>query len=154
MLALTVRTTQLGGQTKLGVAVETRTARPDLPVPVRFSVDNISGSSGGLMFALQIYAALHGEHRGAGTSIAGTGTIAPDGSVGPIEGTEQKLIAAKRAGASVFLVPKENAADIASDEESTTTTEGAIRWLNYTVETELLMNEIEDSTTRMSRTRR
>ena len=26
--------------------------------------------------------------------------------------------------------------------------EGAVRWLNYTVETELLMNEIEDSTTR------
>jgi signal transduction histidine kinase len=33
------------------------------------------------------------------------------------------------------------------DEE---TLEGAIRWLNYTVETELLMNEIEDSTTRVS----
>lgn len=28
--------------------------------------------------------------------------------------------------------------------------EGAIRWLNYTVETELLMNEIADSTTRIS----
>jgi len=30
------------------------------------------------------------------------------------------------------------------------TLEGALRWLNYTVETELLMNEIEDSTTRIS----
>jgi signal transduction histidine kinase len=30
------------------------------------------------------------------------------------------------------------------------TLEGALRWLNYTVETELLMNEIEDSTTRVS----
>jgi signal transduction histidine kinase len=29
--------------------------------------------------------------------------------------------------------------------------DGAIRWLNYTVETELLMNEITDSTTRISR---
>jgi len=28
--------------------------------------------------------------------------------------------------------------------------EGAVRWLNYTVETELLMNEIADSTTRIS----
>src|SRR5207245_839514 len=28
--------------------------------------------------------------------------------------------------------------------------EGAIRWLNYTLETELLMNEVEDSTTRIS----
>ncbi|GGX88260.1 ATP-binding protein [Streptomyces minutiscleroticus] len=30
------------------------------------------------------------------------------------------------------------------------TLEGAVRWLTYTVETELLMNEIEDSTTRIS----
>jgi signal transduction histidine kinase len=28
--------------------------------------------------------------------------------------------------------------------------EGAVRWLNYTLETELLMNEIEDSTTRIT----
>ncbi|MGE5136162.1 MAG: ATP-binding protein [Gemmatimonadota bacterium] len=28
--------------------------------------------------------------------------------------------------------------------------DGAVRWMNYTVETELLMNEIEDSTTRVS----
>jgi signal transduction histidine kinase len=28
--------------------------------------------------------------------------------------------------------------------------EGALRWLNYTIDTELLMNEIEDSTTRVS----
>jgi signal transduction histidine kinase len=30
------------------------------------------------------------------------------------------------------------------------TLQGAVHWLNYTVETELLMNEIEDSTTRIS----
>jgi signal transduction histidine kinase len=30
------------------------------------------------------------------------------------------------------------------------TLDGALRWLNYTIETELLMNEIEDSTTRIS----
>ena len=30
------------------------------------------------------------------------------------------------------------------------TLEGAVRWLNYTLETELLMNEIEDATTRIS----
>jgi signal transduction histidine kinase len=37
---------------------------------------------------------------------------------------------------------------VATVDESTF--EGATRWLNYTVETELLMNEIEDSTTRIS----
>lgn len=35
----------------------------------------------------------------------------------------------------------------AADEE---TLQGAVHWLNYTVETELLMNEIEDSTSRIS----
>src|SRR5262249_57288773 len=30
------------------------------------------------------------------------------------------------------------------------TLDGAVRWLNYTVETELLMNDIEESTTRIS----
>ena len=30
------------------------------------------------------------------------------------------------------------------------TLEASLRWLNYTVDTELLMNEIEDSTTRIS----
>ncbi|MDT4983867.1 MAG: hypothetical protein QOF95_1357, partial [Pseudonocardiales bacterium] len=37
---------------------------------------------------------------------------------------------------------------VAAVDESTV--EGAIRWLNYTVETELLMDEIQDSTTRIS----
>jgi signal transduction histidine kinase len=36
------------------------------------------------------------------------------------------------------------------DTVDASTLEGAIRWLNYTVETELLMDEIHDSTTRVS----
>jgi signal transduction histidine kinase len=36
------------------------------------------------------------------------------------------------------------------DAVDATTLEGAVRWLNYTVETELLMDEIHDSTTRVS----
>jgi signal transduction histidine kinase len=37
-----------------------------------------------------------------------------------------------------------------ADRLDPSTFEGALRWLNYTLETELLMNEIEDSTTRIS----
>jgi PDZ domain-containing protein len=99
---------------RIGVLLETRFLRPDLPVPVRFALDNIAGSSGGLMFALQIYATLHRMPRAAG-AVAGTGTLAFDGTVGAIEGTEQKLIAAKRAGARVFLVPRANFSDIAAE---------------------------------------
>lgn len=39
---------------------------------------------------------------------------------------------------------------VAATVDDSGTLEGAIRWLNYTVETELLMNEIADSTTRIS----
>jgi PDZ domain-containing protein len=96
--------------------VETRAQPAQLPIPVRFSLDNISGSSGGLMIALQVYDTLRPRHLRA-TRIAGTGTIGYDGTVGEIEGTQQKLIAAKRAGATVFLVPKENFPDIASEHD-------------------------------------
>jgi PDZ domain-containing protein len=117
VLTLAVRTTRIDDAVRLGIALEARSERPDLPVPVRFNVGAISGSSGGLMMALAVYGALRGARGRAGEAIAGTGTIAPDGSVGPIEGTRQKLIAAKRAGVHVFLVPRANAADIASERD-------------------------------------
>jgi signal transduction histidine kinase len=40
--------------------------------------------------------------------------------------------------------------DRVADTVDAATLEGAVRWLNYTVETELLMDEIEDSTNRVS----
>jgi PDZ domain-containing protein len=43
-----------------------------------------------------------------GRTIAGTGQIALDGTVFPIDGIEEKLSAAADAGASVFLVPQGN----------------------------------------------
>jgi len=39
---------------------------------------------------------------------------------------------------------------VAATVDESRTLEGAVRWLSYTVETELLMNEIADSTTRVS----
>lgn len=98
--------------TRLGVFLSARGAPVTLPVPVHFELDDVEGSSGGLMFALAIYAELTND-RHAPDAIAGTGTLAPDGTVGPIEGTQQKVIAAKRAGARVFLVPRQNYRDVA-----------------------------------------
>jgi PDZ domain-containing secreted protein len=112
--AVRVPTIVLPAGRRLGIIVETTTQKAQLPVPVRFSLDNISGSSGGLMIALQIYDSLRPQHLRA-QRIAGTGTISYDGTVGAIEGTQQKLIAAKREGATIFLVPKENYADISSE---------------------------------------
>jgi len=107
------------GARRLGIYAKERLPATDVPVPVRFSMDDVSGASAGLMFALQIYADLCGV---ADTrTIAGTGTIAPDGSVGPIEGTRQKFEAARRAGAVVFFVPTSNLADLAHVEHASAT---------------------------------
>ena len=114
-LAFDVPTIRTPRGPRLGIYVH-ETAAARLPVRVRFTFDDVGGSSGGLMFALAIYADLTGNRRGP-DSIAGTGTIASDGTVGPIEGALQKLIAAKRAGARLFLVPHENYRDIAGDRD-------------------------------------
>jgi PDZ domain-containing protein len=107
-----VATIGIAGMPRLGVAIATRTELPNLPVPVRFSLGNIAGSSGGLMFALEIYAALRDP--APGDAVAGTGTLAADGSVGPIEGVAQKIVAARRAGCRIFLVPREDASAVAA----------------------------------------
>lgn len=110
---IVVRTIVRDRRARLGVLIRERSVAARLPVPVRYTIGDIAGSSGGLMFALEIFAALRGAD--GGEAVAGTGTIAIDGSVGPIEGTQQKIIAAKRAGARVFLVPQQNFAEVAHE---------------------------------------
>jgi PDZ domain-containing protein len=106
-----VATIGIAGMPRLGVAIATRTEEANLPVPVRYSLGNIAGSSGGLMFALEIYAAL--RDTAPGDAVGGTGTLAADGSVGPIEGVAQKIVAARRAGCRIFLVPRDDASAVA-----------------------------------------
>jgi PDZ domain-containing protein len=57
------------------------------------------------MFSLEIYNQLNKEDYTKGYQIAGTGTIDPDGTVGPIGGIEQKIVAADKAGAEIFFAP-------------------------------------------------
>ena len=63
-----------------------------------------AGRRAGLMFALAIYDVLTPGSLTGGKVIAGSGEIAPDGTVGPIGGIGQKLPAAQRDGAKLFLV--------------------------------------------------
>jgi PDZ domain-containing protein len=63
------------------------------------------------MFSLGIYDKLTPGALTGGMSVAGTGTIDPAGQVGPIGGIEQKMVGARRAGATVFLTPAGNCAD-------------------------------------------
>lgn len=75
-----------------------------------FSVDitlgeEIGGPSAGLVFALGIIDKLTPGALTDGAYVAGTGTIDADGVVGPIGGIQQKVVGARQAGATVFLVP-------------------------------------------------
>ncbi len=75
----------------------------------------VDGSSGGLMFSLEIYNQLMSHDITKGYKIAGTGTIDRNGNVGMIGGVDKKVIAADRAGADIFFVPDSSVdAEIAS----------------------------------------
>ena len=77
---------------------------------VSVKTGEIGGPSAGLMFSLEIYNQLTKEDYTKGHQIAGTGTIDPDGKVGPIGGIEQKIVAADKAGAEIFFAPNEEGA--------------------------------------------
>ena len=79
---------------------------------IKFDIPNTGGPSGGLIFALGIIEKLDSAQLVNGRLIAGTGTINKKGEVGPIGGIEDKLIGAKRAGATLFLAPIDNCIDI------------------------------------------
>lgn len=81
----------------------------DFPMEIEFGVDDtIGGPSAGLMFALAVYDALTPDALTGGRAVAGTGTIAPEGTVGPIGGIQQKILGAARTGSELFLVPAGN----------------------------------------------
>ena len=67
-----------------------------------------SGPSGGFITALSIYDALTKEDLTRGKKIVGTGTINYDGEVGEIGSVNQKLDAAVKKHADIFLCPKNN----------------------------------------------
>jgi len=77
---------------------------------VRFDVDGISGPSAGGMFALEIIRQVRGGPPGAGLIVAGTGILSPDGRLNKVGGVRQKVAAAEMAGATYFIVPREEAA--------------------------------------------
>jgi PDZ domain-containing protein len=85
--------------------------KPTYPFTVRIRLSDVGGPSAGLMFALGIIDLLTPQQLTDGLIIAGTGTIDPQGNVGPIGGIQQKILGARGSGARVFLVPADNCAD-------------------------------------------
>ena len=104
-------TMRLGTQVKdnkkvpyMGIFLETRPSYK-LPFRVDFDTGNIGGPSAGLALTLSLMDKLSPRGLTKGHKIAVTGTMEVDGSVGPIGGIAQKIVAVRNSGAQYFLVP-------------------------------------------------
>ncbi|MEU9183048.1 S16 family serine protease [Streptomyces sp. NPDC048484] len=84
-------------------------------IRVTLKLADVGGPSAGLLFSLGIVDKLDGDGSGGdltgGRVIAGTGTIDTGGKVGAVGGVALKTQAARRDGATVFLVPKAECSD-------------------------------------------
>jgi PDZ domain-containing secreted protein len=95
-----------GVATPLGLDWSSEPVEVGPPAPaVGLDFHGTSGSSSGLAGALALVDALGPAPLAAGRRIAVTGTVSPSGEVGPIGGLRQKAVAARRAGATVLVVP-------------------------------------------------
>jgi PDZ domain-containing protein len=88
-------------------------------VKVTLKLADVGGPSAGLLFSLGIVDKLDGDGSGGdltgGRTVAGTGTIDATGKVGAVGGVVLKTQAARRDGATVFLVPKAECSDAKSE---------------------------------------
>lgn len=85
-------------------------------IDASFNLDNVGGPSAGSMFALGIVDAITPGDLTGGKDIAGTGTISPNGAIGPIGGIVQKMEGAAAAGSQWFLAPASNCAEVVGNE--------------------------------------
>jgi PDZ domain-containing protein len=94
-------------------------ASPRFTFPIKVKVDTagIGGPSAGLAMTLAIFDDLTPGNLTGGKRVAVTGTIDTEGHVDEIGGINQKAVAARAAGAQVFIVPacvKERSPDLAA----------------------------------------
>jgi Lon-like protease len=81
------------------------------PFTIDINLPDVAGPSAGTAFALGIIDKLTDGTLTGGRIVAVTGTIDADGTVGAIGGVIQKMAGARSAGATVFLLPKDNCAE-------------------------------------------
>ena len=87
---------------------------------IKVSLKNTGGPSGGLVFTLGLVDLLTPADLLQGRNVAGTGTIAKDGSIGPIGGVTEKILGAKKAGATILFVSQENCSELPARVEGIT----------------------------------
>lgn len=103
----TIETEGNPGKASIGIMIFTE-YEYYFPRDVSFETKNIAGPSAGVMFTMEIYNQLIPEDITEGRKIAGTGTIELDGSLGRIDGIKQKVLAAEKNRAEIFILPVEN----------------------------------------------
>ncbi|CCH77375.1 putative secreted protein [Nostocoides japonicum T1-X7] len=104
-----VVTTDNDGTAALGVYLSLSFT---FPFSVRINAGDVGGPSAGMMFSLGVYDVLTPGALTGGQRIAGTGTIDYEGHVGAIGGIQQKMIGARRDGASWFIAPTSNCNEV------------------------------------------
>lgn len=101
-MTVQAKTGENNGRAVFGIALDPQYT---MPFQVTVNAGNVGGPSAGMMFTLAIYDKITPGSLTGGKRVAGTGTIAEDGTVGPIGGITHKMLGAKRAGATYFLAP-------------------------------------------------
>ena len=104
----------------IGAALTFLRANPDFNVTrdqlveknILIDVKRTGGPSGGMVFAIGVIELLTPRDILDGRHISGTGTISIDGTVGPIGGINEKIHAARKAGAKIFLAPIGNQSEV------------------------------------------
>ncbi len=95
------------GQALLGVSIVTDWEQvADPPVDVEIDAGTVGGPSAGLAWTLTILDLLTPGELTGNNSVAVTGTMELDGTVGPIGGVVQKTYAVREQGIDVFIVPE------------------------------------------------
>lgn len=96
------------GRPLLGVRLTTKI---QLPFEITIDSGRVIGPSAGLAYGLQLLDLLTPGELTGGSSVAVTGELLVDGTVGAVGGVAQKTVTVRRAGITVFIVPKANEAE-------------------------------------------
>jgi PDZ domain-containing protein len=96
------------GRPLLGVRLSTKI---ELPFEINIDSGRVVGPSAGLAYGLELLDLLTPGELTGGSSVAATGDLQSDGSVGAVGGVGQKTVSVRRAGIKVFIVPKQNEAE-------------------------------------------
>ena len=111
---------EMDGKPVIGVMLTSEKTIETEPKIVNNFAATESGSSGGLMLALEIYDNITNKNISKNRKIAGTGTIDEYGNVGQIGGVKYKLKGVYNDGIKIFLVPNgenyEEAREVAKKE--------------------------------------